>query len=221
MQARFFVNMLFSPGFACDAILRFRNHLQGASDQNVPREPPRRPSTPSFGREITLRDLNTKIIRIFHLVAARRGGNFPSEINALQRPTRDVRAIGNIQEFRALSNDSIAPPGPANENPGALAGATGAVSNDLTTELHNKRKTRPSAIRDFASDRHKRATRMIGFGLIADSPHVWADVADVLAIRLTDLERAALAFAALVSLDSPSRQLTFRAAEWGVADDRP
>lgn len=44
VQARFFVNMLFSPGFACDAILRLRNHLQGASDQKVPREPPRRPS---------------------------------------------------------------------------------------------------------------------------------------------------------------------------------
>lgn len=43
-RARFFVNMLFSPGFACDAILRFRNHLQGASDQKVPREPPRRSS---------------------------------------------------------------------------------------------------------------------------------------------------------------------------------
>ncbi|MCA3487245.1 MAG: hypothetical protein IOC98_00360 [Rhodobacter sp.] len=107
------------------------------------------------------------------------------------------------------------------EKPGALAGAPGLSSNDRAIRTDTKRKTRPSAIRDFASDRHKRATRMIGFGLIADSPHVWADVADVLAIRLTDLERAALAFAALVSLDSPSRQLTFRAAEWGIADDRP
>ena len=30
-----------------------------------------------------------------------------------------------------------------------------------------------------------------------------------------------LAFAALATLDSPSRQLVFRAAEWGVANDRP
>ena len=56
-------------------------------------------------------------------VAARRVVSFPSEIKPLVCPNAISTLIGSIGEFGSLSNGSA---GAGIENPGALAGATGA-----------------------------------------------------------------------------------------------
>ena len=56
-------------------------------------------------------------------MAARRVVSFQPEINPLGCPTAPEPPVEFIGEFSDLSNSS---PGAANENPGALAGASGA-----------------------------------------------------------------------------------------------
>lgn len=105
---------------------------------------------------------------------------------------------------------------PANENPGALAGATGAEK--LTkTDTKEYAKSRPNAMSLYAQDRHKRAARVIGCALVADAPDVWGNAGIVLAVRLTPLELAALAFTALSAMEPDAREDVFRAAQWGEA----
>ena len=58
----------------------------------------------------------------------------------------------------------------------------------------------PNAIQAFAKDAHKRAAKMLGFGLILDTPEGWQAVANVWAVRLTAGERASILMAALASL---------------------
>jgi len=90
-------------------------------------------------------------------------------------------------------------------NPGALAGATGANSSGLTSKGKDTPKPGRSAISKWAEDRHKRATRALGFGIIADSPETWADVGEVLTLRLTAAERAALGFTCLAAVEPQHR----------------
>ena len=53
----------------------------------------------------------------------------------------------------------------------------------------------------FARDAHKRASRVLGYALTLDDRAGWSAAAVVWAARLTVGERAALALAALSSLD--------------------
>ena len=57
-----------------------------------------------------------------------------------------------------------------------------------------------NAISAFAKDSHKRAARLIGYGLILDTPEAWETVSHLLALRLSVGERASLLLAALHSL---------------------
>lgn len=52
----------------------------------------------------------------------------------------------------------------------------------------------------FAKDAHKRAAKMLGYGLTLDTPEDWQAVANVWAVRLTAGERASILMAALASL---------------------
>ena len=52
----------------------------------------------------------------------------------------------------------------------------------------------------FAKDAHKRAAKMLAYGLILDTADGWQAVANVWAVRLTAGERASILMAALASL---------------------
>ncbi|SNS50981.1 hypothetical protein SAMN05421763_10227 [[Luteovulum] sphaeroides subsp. megalophilum] len=71
----------------------------------------------------------------------------------------------------------------------------------------------------YALDRHKRACRMLGFTLtVGDDPGAWVALATVLFARLTPQERAALAFAALSTIEPDARESVFSAAQWGEVE---
>ncbi len=64
----------------------------------------------------------------------------------------------------------------------------------------------------YALDRHKRVARMVGYALTADDPGIWNDTAFVLSRRLTQLELASMAYAALSALDPDARLPVFKSA---------
>ena len=97
-----------------------------------------------------------------------------------------------------------------NENPGALVGATGAIGNDQAITPKDYRKPGRSAMSLYAKDRHQRAAKMLGYALT--NPELWAATGLVWAVRLTPNERAALAFAALNSLEPDDAERTAAAA---------
>ncbi|WP_290689426.1 hypothetical protein [Haematobacter sp. UBA3484] len=101
------------------------------------------------------------------------------------------------------------------KNPGALAGATGA--NNKADQLRPKAYKKPnrSAMARYAQDRHKRAARILGYALTADAPDVWGQASVIFSARLTEMELASLAFAALRALDEGARELVCEAAAVG------
>lgn len=108
----------------------------------------------------------------------------------------------------------------ANENPGALAGATGAVDVETyeKSPRHYTRKTRQSAMSLYARDGHKRAAKALGFALTIATERAWLGLSNILEHRLSTEERAALAFAALRSLDDHTAYLTASAALFEVVN---
>lgn len=58
------------------------------------------------------------------------------------------------------------------------------------------------AMRAYAKPDHKRIARCIGYSLTLNTFDAWADLSVVLAARLNDEERTALAYSALRSLDA-------------------
>ena len=142
------------------------------------------------------------------------GAQFFSEINALDCPTPVTPTIEKIGDFRGLSNPV---PTPANENTGALAGATGGMSNEQAFKSKAYLKPRGNAMSLYAQDGHKRACRMLGYALTINEPTIWGQTATILAYRLTAMELVALAFTALSALEPADREAVFDAAQWGVA----
>lgn len=118
-------------------------------------------------------------------VAARRGAFVPCETNGLACPTGANRGIENIGEYRRLSNpESVF----ANENPGALAGATGAKQIDRVIKA-----------KDYIRDRQT-ATALCHAILDCDP----ADACEVMAVAYGDL-RAGMPIAPLEGLMSEAR----------------
>ena len=76
--------------------------------------------------------------------------------------------------------------------------------------LSNHRKR--SSLSNFMRPAHKRMSRMLGYCLTLGTANAWSDFAQVAAIRLTEIERASLAFAMLRSLSPASAELTAGAA---------
>jgi len=99
-----------------------------------------------------------------------------------------------------------------NENPGALAGATGAIGNDQAITPKDYRKPGRSAMSLYAKDRHQRAAKMLGYCLTLETPDAWNGFSLVASLRLTPNERAALALAALNSLEPDEAEMTAAAA---------
>ena len=67
----------------------------------------------------------------------------------------------------------------------------------------------------YAKDRHKRAARIVGYALTADDPAIWVQTAWLLGHRLSTMELASLAYAAMRALDPEAREMVFNAAQWG------
>jgi hypothetical protein len=65
-------------------------------------------------------------------------------------------------------------------------------------------------------DAHKRVAKSLGYVLTQDSEAAWRDLTIVLMARLTEAERAALAFATLNSLPEDHAYLTASVALYGV-----
>jgi len=61
-------------------------------------------------------------------------------------------------------------------------------------------KTPPNPLQAYGKSAHKRAARMLAYGLTLDTPEGWQAVANVWAVRLSPGERAAILMAALHSL---------------------
>jgi hypothetical protein len=110
------------------------------------------------------------------------------------------------------------PGGVRNENPGALAGATGAVFETSKAQQEEYTADADCAILQIVKGRKARAARALGFILEADLPDLWEGFAVVLKARLTEGERGLLAYSALRSLDPEPRELAFSAAHWGALD---
>jgi len=77
------------------------------------------------------------------------------------------------------------------------------------------RKTR-SGLSQLMKPEHKRMARMLGYALTLGNADAWSGFGYVAATRLTDTERAALAFSALSSLDPEQATMT-AAASIGAA----
>lgn len=121
----------------------------------------------------------------------------PREINALgAKSYQDI--AGTHREPDTARAGSFAPP--ENENPGALAGATGEPSNDqrITKKHYHAQSLKASWSR--LEDRQKRAVRTFALALFLDDPHHWAKVPPIFVARLSPHERACLAFVAMRSL---------------------
>lgn len=147
-------------------------------------------------------------------VAARRGRAKSPENRCLDRPTGLTGRVDNVEEFPGKSNrDEEA----QKENPGALAGATGANSKAGRLQAKGYRESYLDATWRFAKDRHKRAAGTILCSLVLgdESPETWPGTAFVLRVRLTSKELIGLAFAALRALDPELREMAFEAAHWG------
>lgn len=138
---------------------------------------------------------------------------FP-EISNLDRPTLQPPTIEKIGDFRGLSNPLSTP---ENENPGALAGATGAEFSEQVLKPQAYPTPRVNAMSLYAKDGHKRACRMLGYALTLNDPTLWGHTAAILSHRLTGMELVSLAFTVMSALEPGDREAVFDAAQWGVA----
>lgn len=78
-----------------------------------------------------------------------------------------------------------------------------------------------SVLSQFMQDRHKRASRMLGFTLVQGSPDAWGPFSTVCRARLTLRERAGLAVAALRSMPDDCALETAAAALGAVGSPAP
>ena len=67
-----------------------------------------------------------------------------------------------------------------------------------------------------STNSHERAVRSIGYALTLDTSQGWEGLSLILKARTTTRERAALAYAALTSLDEDIAYLTASAAIFGT-----
>lgn len=115
-----------------------------------------------------------------------------------------------------------------NENPGALAGATGAdfeVGNFKGEPYRNpgvsSNRKSESALSRFMQARHKRMSRVLGYCLTLDTPEGWRDFSLIAMARMSPRERVSLAFAALNTLETDVAELTAAAVTGAAGDPLP
>lgn len=125
-------------------------------------------------------------------------------------------AIESIGENPCLANLSHS--FRSKKNPGALAGAAEVNQNkkrDISSGNISP-KTQSNAMSLYAKEAHTRLAKAIGFALAIGTSKAWEGLSLVLVARLTKAERAALAYAALISLDDDTAYRTASVALFGV-----
>ncbi|GAA0303380.1 hypothetical protein [Rhodovulum strictum] len=167
-------------------------------------------------------------------LAGAEGGTVFHENKGLGCPTSNGRGIESIGENSPLSNRIRTP---ENENPGALAGATGALFIDRQIKSQDYHRQGPKASEPLISvpqieepptrgnaevtpndrleDRHRRAVRLLGHALTSNNGAGWHAAAFVWAARLHQGELTCLAAAALLALEPDLREDVFRLVHWG------
>ncbi len=90
-----------------------------------------------------------------------------------------------------------------NENPGTLAGATGAqcVETIQKSRPQNTPKRGRSAMSKWGKPAHKAIARAVGYALTLATEYGWHQLSAILMMRLTKRELVALALAVLNALD--------------------
>jgi hypothetical protein len=112
-------------------------------------------------------------------------------------------------------------PNSAKRKPGALAGATGVTLHEkvgINSRRNGTAKPRFNAMSKYAKRAHKAAARMLGYALTLGDEAAWHSMTIVLMAKLTDRERAALAYAALNSLDEDTAHMTASVVLFGILD---
>lgn len=124
-----------------------------------------------------------------------------SHIKAVSEKGPIPADIGNQQVTGRSSNYFGAES--AKKNPDALAGAVEAKLDVKAHCFRGEDTAKPSAnaMMKFAKPEHKRMSRTLGYALTLGTFDAWAGFTAVAAARMSDTERASLAFAALNSLD--------------------
>lgn len=150
-------------------------------------------------------------------VAARRGVKETRDINGVGRPTPAKSALDFSGENRDSTNPEIAENRHSkNESAEAAATALGAKDHGkaVNSDFNCTPKKVPSAMAKFAKDTHKRAARVVGYALTLGDADAWADAALFFSLRLSEDERAGIAWAGLRSLSSDRAEeiaaLTYR-----------
>lgn len=106
------------------------------------------------------------------------------------------------------------------ENAATSAKVNGVKTNlAVQNQLRNLNPKRGhSAISLYGKKAHKRVAKCIGYALTLGTSPAWEGLAIVLLARLTKTERAALAYAALASLDEATAYRTASVVLFGVMD---
>ncbi len=113
---------------------------------------------------------------------------------------RENPGVENAQEIAGLAN--LLKPDKPKESPARLAGRHGAITDlEYQTCDDDTPKRRRSAISKFAKRAHKKAAKLLGYALVLGTYEAWETASAIWQARLTETERAALAWAALRSLD--------------------
>lgn len=137
----------------------------------------------------------------------------------------DFPAAEKIEEFWGSANRS----GQAKkENPDALAGAIGAAyeaGNFKAKQYRNlvtssNRKSNGTLAR-FMKPQHMRMSRMLGYTLTLGTPEAWAGFRYVAGVRLSEGERAMMAYFALTALRPENADLTACTAIGSAGDPLP
>lgn len=110
----------------------------------------------------------------------------------------------NIHEIAGLTNLSGIEPTKKNAAPLTGGAAFKRIEENNSSHPNCPKYVTPKRVRGamskWAKDRHKKVARAIGFALTLGTESAWHGITIVLMARLSDEERAALAFAALMSL---------------------
>lgn len=93
-----------------------------------------------------------------------------------------------------------------------------AMKTDPAPAGAPSRNRRASNFGSFIKDRHKRASRMLGYALTLNDAKAWEGASFVFAVRLHQGELSGLAFAALRALEPEPRQAVFDLAHWGYTE---
>ena len=127
----------------------------------------------------------------------------PQNVARTNRAVAVQNRTNRAQSVRECSGDQ-------REEARAAATAPG-VNHDKKTPKRGK-----SAMSLYAKDSHKRAAKSLGFALTLGTESAWHSLTIILMARLTEAERAQLAFATLNSLSENHAYMTASAALFGT-----